>query len=146
MAIEWDVIIIEMSFLAGIIYFSVYLEHWAYMRSQKKEEERTRKNIIKFIENDLQQRLNFIDESLQYKDYKPFLTDMWDAVILAGKYSLLTFELFQSLQRSYSWMKYYNSELESIRRNNFDEKELKELLNDVRQSIEKSVLKLREAS
>jgi hypothetical protein len=146
LAIEWDVIIIEMSFLAGIIYFSVYLEHWAYMRSQKKEEERTRKNIIKFIENDLQQRLNFIDESLQYKDYKPFLTDMWDAVILAGKYSLLTFELFQSLQRSYSWMKYYNSELESIRRNNFDEKELKELLNDVRQSIEKSILKLREAS
>jgi hypothetical protein len=146
LAIEWDVIIIEMSFLAGIIYFSVYLEHWAYMRSQKKEEERTRKNIIKFIENDLQQRLKFIDESLQYKDYKPFLTDMWDAVILAGKYSLLTFELFQSLQRSYSWMKYYNSELESIRRNNFDEKELKELLNDVRQSIEKSVLKLREAS
>jgi hypothetical protein len=146
LAIEWDVIIIEMSFLAGIIYFSVYLEHWAYMRSQKKEEERTRKNIIKFIENDLQQRLNFIDESLQYKDYKPFLTDMWDAVILAGKYSLLTFELFQSLQRSYSWMKYYNSELESIRRNNFDEKELKELLNDVRQSIEKSVQKLREAS
>jgi hypothetical protein len=71
---------------------------------------------------------------------------MWDAVILAGKYSLLTFELFQSLQRSYSWMKYYNSELESIRRNNFDEKELKELLNDVRQSIEKSVQKLREAS
>lgn len=116
------------------------------MRSQKKEEERTRKNIIKFIANDLRQRLNFIDESLQYKDYKPFLTDMWDAVILAGKYSLLTFELFQSLQRSYSWMKYYNSELESIRRNNFDEKELKELLNDVRQSIEKSVQKLREAS
>jgi hypothetical protein len=146
LAIEWDVIIIEMSFLAGIIYFSVYLEHWAYMRSQKKEEERTRKNIIKFIANDLRQRLNFIDESLQYKDYKPFLTDMWDAVILAGKYSLLTFELFQSLQRSYSWMKYYNSELESIRRNNFDEKELKELLNDVRQSIEKSVQKLREAS
>jgi len=43
-------------------------------------------------------------------------------------------------------MKYYNSELESIRRNHFDEKELKELLNDVRQSIEKSILKLREAS
>ncbi|MGC1131296.1 MAG: hypothetical protein WA941_00630 [Nitrososphaeraceae archaeon] len=146
MAIEWDVIIVEMSFLAGIIYFSVYLEHWAYMRSQKKEDERTKKNIIRFIENDLQQRLNFIDESLQYKDYKPFLTDMWDAVILAGKHALLTFELFQSLQRSYSWMKYYNSELESIRRNHFDEKELKELLNDVRQSIEKSILKLREAS
>jgi len=37
--IEWGVIIVEMSFLAGIIYFSVYLEQWAYMRSQKKEDE-----------------------------------------------------------------------------------------------------------
>jgi len=69
-----------------------------------------------------------------------------DAVILAGKHALLTFELFQSLQTSYSWMKYYYSELESIRRNHFDERELKELLNDMRQSIEKSILKLREAS
>jgi hypothetical protein len=69
---------------------------------------------------------------------------MWDAIILAGKHALLTFQLFQSLQRSYSWMKYYNSELESIRRNHFDEKELKELLNDVRQSIEKSIQKLEE--
>ena len=112
----------------------------------KKEEERTKENIIRFIENDLQQRLNFIDESLKYKDYKPFFTDMWDAVILAGKHALLTFELFQSLQRSYSWMKYYNSELESIRRDHFDEKELKELLDDVRQSIEKSLQKLREAT
>jgi len=77
LAIEWDVIIVEMSFLAGIIYFSVYLEHWAYMRSQKKEDERTKKNIIRFIENDLQQSLNFIDESLKHNDSKPFLTDMW---------------------------------------------------------------------
>jgi len=35
MVIEWDVIIAEMSILAGIIYFSVYLEHWTYNRSQK---------------------------------------------------------------------------------------------------------------
>lgn len=116
MVIEWDVIIVEMSILAGIIYFSVYLEHWAYNRSQKKEDEKIKQNITRFIENDLQQRLNYINESLQYRDYKPFFTDMWDAVILAGKHSLLSFELFQSLQRSYSWMKYYNSELESIRR------------------------------
>lgn len=116
MVIEWDVIIVEMSILAGIIYFSVYLEHWAYNRSQKKEDEKIKQNITRFIENDLQQRLNYINESLQYRDYKPFFTDMWDAVLLAGKHSLLSFELFQSLQRSYSWIKYYNSELESIRR------------------------------
>jgi hypothetical protein len=63
---------------------------------------------------------------------------MWDAVILAGKHSRLSFELFQSLQRSYSWMKYYNSKLESIKRNHFDEKVLKELLDDVKKSIENS--------
>jgi hypothetical protein len=57
---------------------------------------------------------------------------MWNAVILIGKHSLLSFELFQSLQRSYSQMKYYNSELESIKRNHVDEKVLKELLDDVK--------------
>ena len=57
--------------------------------------------------------LHFIDETHQYSDYKPFFTDMWDAIILAGKRALLPFELFQSLQRTYSWMKYYNSELDS---------------------------------
>ena len=53
------------------------------------------------------------------------------------------FELFQSLQRTYSWMKYYNSELESSNRN-LDEKVVKELLEDVRKSIDKSLRKLRE--
>jgi hypothetical protein len=98
---------------------------------------------MKFIKNDLEQRLHFIDESLQYKDYKPFFTDMWDAVVLAGKHALLPFDLFQSLQRTYSWMKYYNSELESSNRN-LDEKVVKELLEDVRKSIDKSLRKLRE--
>ena len=144
MAIEWDVIIVEMTLLAAIIYFSVYLEHWGYTRSQKQEEKKTRKNIMMFIKNDLKQRLHFIDESLQYKDYKPFFTDMWDAVVLAGKHALLPFELFQSLQRTYSWMKYYNSELESNNRT-LDEKVVKELLEDVRKSIDKSLRKLREA-
>lgn len=97
-----------------------------------------------FIKNDLEQRLHFIDESLQYKDYKPFFTDMWDAVVLAGKHALLPFELFQILQRTYSWMKYYNSELESSNRN-LDEKVVIELLEDVRKSINKSITKLGEA-
>lgn len=66
---------------------------------------------------------------------------MWDAVILAGKYALLSFELFQSLQRTYSWMKYYNSELEGNKK--LDEKILNELLEDVRKSIDRSLLKLK---
>ena len=41
-------------------------------------------------------------------------------------------------------MKYYNSELESIRRNHFDEKVLKELLDDVKKSIENSIKKIKE--
>jgi hypothetical protein len=143
LTIEWDVLIVEMSFLAAIIYFSVYLEHWVYTRSQKQEEKRTRRNIMMFIKNDLEQRLHFIEESLQYKDYKPFFTDMWDAVVLAGKHALLPFELFQILQRTYSWMKYYNSELESSNRN-LDEKVVNELLEDVRKSINKSLTKLSE--
>ena len=143
MVIEWDSIIVEMTLLAAIIYFSVYLERWAYTRAQNKEEQRTRRNIMLFIKNDLEQRNRFIDESFQYKDYKPFFTDMWDAVVLAGKHSLLPFDLFQSLQRTYSWMKYYNSELES-RNKNLDEKVVKELLEEVRKSISKSLSKLKE--
>jgi hypothetical protein len=142
MVIEWDYLAVEMVLLAGIIYFSVYLEHWAYRRSQLKEDEKAIKNIIRFIKDDLGHRLGFIDESLQYRDYKPFFTDMWDAVILSGKQSLLPFELFQNIQRSYSWMKYYNSEIESNRRGNLDEKVLKELLEDVKKSIEKSIIKI----
>ncbi len=58
---------------------------------------------------------------------------MWDAVGLAGKHALISFALFQSLQCTYSWMKYYNSELVSNNRN-FDEKVVKELLDDVKKS------------
>ena len=142
MAIAWDYLAVELVLLAGIIYFSVYLEHWAYRRSQMKEDEKTIKNIIRFIKDDLERRLAFIDESFQYKDYKPFFTDMWDAVILSGKQSLLQFELFQSIQRAYSWMKYYNSELDSRKKGDFDEKVLEELLDDVKRSIEKSISKI----
>jgi hypothetical protein len=69
---------------------------------------------------------------------------MWDAIILAGKHALLPFELFQSLQRTYSWMKYYNSELDSRSDKTLDEKVLRELLEDVRKSIIRSLNKLDE--
>lgn len=62
---------------------------------------------------------------------------MWDA--------LLPFELFQNIHGAYSWLKYYNSELESSNRN-LDEKVVKELLEDVRREIDKSLAKLTEAN
>lgn len=142
MTIEWDSLTVEMTFLAGIIWFTVYIENWVYRRAQIKEDEKNRKNIIRFMRDDLEHRLAFIQESLEFKDFKPFLTDMWDAVILSGKHSLLNFELFQNIQRSYSWMKYYNSELESNKKGEIDQKVLVELLEDVKKSIEKSITKL----
>ncbi len=144
MVIDWDYLTVEMILLSGIIYFSVYLEHWVHRRSLVKEDEKTIRNIIRFIKDDLERRQSFIEESFQYKDYKPFFTDMWDAVILSGKQSLLPFELFQSIQRSYSWMKYYNSEIESNKKGITDEKILAELLDDVKKSISKSIIKINE--
>src|ERR671910_903260 len=94
--------------------------------------------------DDTEQRLHFIDESLQYKDYKPFFTDMWDAIILSGNHSLLSFELFKNIQRTYSWMKYYNSELESRDNKTSKENTLLELLDDVKKSIHKTIQKLDE--
>ncbi|MDR4510691.1 MAG: hypothetical protein MRJ93_03185 [Nitrososphaeraceae archaeon] len=142
MVIEWDYLIVEMFLLAGIIWFTVYIEHWAYRRSQLQDDKKTRNNIFIFIKDDLEHRLHFIEESLQYKDYKPFFTDMWDSIILSGKQSLLSFELFQSVQRTYSWMKYYNSELEANKNNSQEEKILIELLADVQKSINRSLEQL----
>ena len=50
---------------------------------------------------------------------------------------------YGGLQRTYSWMKYYNSELDS-RNDKVDEKVLRELLEDVRKSIIRSLNKLNE--
>ena len=130
----------ENTLLAGIIVGSIYLELWGHKRSQRKEEKENTKRIMMFIVDDLQKRLDFIEETYQYKDFKPLFTDMWDAIVLAGKHALLPFELFQSLQRTYSWMKYYNSELDSGKP--VDEKILIELLDDVRKSIYSSLVKL----
>lgn len=144
LAIEWDYLFVEMILLAGIIWFTVYLEHWSYKRSERQQDKKTKDNLFIFIRDDLEHRLHFIDESLQYKDYKPFFTDMWDAIILSGKHSLLSFELFKNIQRTYSWMKYYNSELESRNNETSKEKTLLELLDDVKKSIHKTIQKLDE--
>ena len=130
----------ENTLLAGIIVGSIYLELWGHKRSQRKEEKENTKRIMMFIVDDLQKRLDFIEETYEYKDFKPLFTDMWDAIVLAGKHALLPFELFQSLQRTYSWIKYYNSELDSGKP--VDEKILTELLDDVRKSIYSSLNKL----
>ena len=140
MTIVWDQLIVENTLLAGIIVGSIYLELWGLKRSQRKEEKENTKRIMMFIVDDLQKRLDFIEETYAYKDFKPLFTDMWDAIVLAGKHALLPFELFQSLQRTYSWMKYYNSELDSGKP--VDEKILVELLDDVRKSIYSSLNKL----
>ena len=146
MTIQWDSLTIEMVLLAGIIWFSIYIEHWALQRSSKKQDEKSLINILKFVEDDLKHRNKFVDESLRNENYKPFLTDMWDAVIIAGKHSLLDFQLFQTFQRTYSWMKYYNSELELVKKNEFDNKMLKELLIEVKKSIEKALNKIHESN
>ena len=113
------------------------------MRSERHLERKTAKNVIIFIKDDLEQRLRFIEECNQYGDYKPFFTDMWDSVVFAGKHTLISFELFQTLQRTYSWMKYYNTELEmNTKYKSPDEKVLKELLGDVERSIHKSIERL----
>ena len=64
---------------------------------------------------------------------------MWDAVILTGRHSLLPFEIFEDLQHTYSWIKYYNTELDV---NKGDEAVLKDLLNEVRKSIDQSLKNL----
>ena len=143
MTIVWDQLIVENILLAGIIVGSIYLEQWGHSRSQIIEERKTKGRIIMYLTDDLHKRLNFIAETHKYSDFKPFFTDMWDAIILAGKHALLPFELFQSLQRTYSWMKYYNSELDS-RNDKVDEKVLRDLLEDVRKSIIRSLNKLNE--
>jgi hypothetical protein len=145
LAIEWDVIAVEMTLLAGIIYGAVYLEQWQYKRAQDRKDRLAIDNIIKFISNDLERKLVFVEESIKDRDFKPFFTNMWDAVILTNKQGLVSFEIFESLQGAYSWMKYYNTELETMRHGQEEnEKQLVQLLDDVRKSIEQSLKLLKE--
>ena len=138
MEIEWVQLIIEMSALSGIIFGAVYVEHWNYRRIQKNEETGTRNKILVLINNDFNRKLRFIDESIQYKDYKPFFTDIWDAVILSGKQTLLPFEMIENLQHTYSWLKYYNTELQQKTVAN-NENTLRDVLGEVKKSINNSL-------
>ncbi len=139
MAIAWDQVLIENTLLAAIIVGSIYFERWLEEKARRRKEAETKRKTIIFIINDLENKLRFIQESNHYKDYKPFFTDMWDAIILTGRHSLLSFETFEDLQHTYSWMKYYNTELE-VGKN--DEGVLKDLLTDVKKSVHKSLKNL----
>jgi hypothetical protein len=139
LAIALDQVVVENTLLAAIIVGSIYFERWLEEKTRRRKETETKKKTINFIINDLENKVRFIEESHQYKDYKPFFTDMWDAIILTGRHSLLSFETFQNLQHTYSWMKYYNTELDV---NKSDEDVLRDLLNEVTKSIEQSLKNL----
>ena len=119
MVIEWDAIIIENIILALIIVGTIYLEGWIQRKSQQRKDKDTLRQTRVFINSDLQGKLRFIQESTQYHDYKPFFTNIWDAMILTGRHALLPFEIFKDLEHTYSWMRYYNTEIQS---NKIDEK------------------------
>lgn len=144
MAIEWDVLIAEMAMLGAIIYGAIYVENWVEKRKLRRKEKEDARRTVKFVANDLKKKLRFIEDSVQYKDFKPFFTDMWDAVILGGKQTVLPFELFENLQHTYSWMKYYNNELEQ-REKSDGEQAVLETLNEVKGSINQSIRMLQES-
>jgi hypothetical protein len=139
LVIEWDAIIIENILLGLIIVGTIYLEGWFQGKSQQRKDKDTLRQTVMFINSDLQGKLRFIEESTQYHDYKPFFTNMWDAMILTGRHALLPFEIFEDLEHTYSWMRYYNTELQS---NKIDENILKDLLIDVKKSVCQSLDKL----
>jgi hypothetical protein len=141
LAIEWDALVVEMSVLAAIIYGAIYVESWVEKRKVRSEEKEMRKKILMIVNDDLNKQLQFIEESIQDKDFKPFHTSIWDAVILGGKQTLLPFETFENLQDAYSWMTYYNNELNLNGAGN--EKLLVELLGDVKKSIKRSLERLK---
>lgn len=73
---EWENVVIELVALAGIIFGAVYVEHWNYLRMQKKTDKATRKKMLLLIKEDLIRKIRFIDDSIQYHDYKPFFTSV----------------------------------------------------------------------
>lgn len=135
--VEWNDIVIESVILAVLIFGAVFVEHWIYRRVQKNEDNSTRKKILLLIKEDLTRKMRFINESSKYKDYKPFFTDVWDSVIISGKQTLLPFELIKNLEHTYSWMKYYNTELKQQTTPN--EQTLMELLLEIKKTTEASL-------
>jgi hypothetical protein len=143
MPIELDVLIAEMAMLGTIIYSAIFVENWIAKRKLHLKEKEDARRTIEFVANDLKKKIRFIDDSVQYKDFKPFFTDMWDAIILGGKQAVLPFELFENLQHTYSWMKYYNNELEQ-REKSDGEAVVMEILGEVKGSIGQSLKLLKE--
>jgi hypothetical protein len=137
MAIDFEYIAVEMTILAAIIFGAVYLELWYYRRSQKREDKKTKKMILRLIEEDLTRKQRFLEDSIKFKDYKPFFTNVWDSIILSGKQTLLSFELINNFEHSYSWMRYYNTELQQ-RGHVGNEQTLLELLGEIKKAIESS--------
>jgi len=137
MAIDFEYIAVEMTILAAIIFGAVYLELWYYRRSQKREDKKTKKMILRLIEEDLTRKQRFLEDSIKFKDYKPFFTNVWDSIILSGKQTLLSFELINNFEHSYSWMRYYNTELQQ-RGHMGNEQTLLELLGEIKKAIESS--------
>lgn len=135
---EWENVVIELVALAGIIFGAVYVEHWNYLRMQKKTDKATRKKMLLLIKEDLIRKIRFIDDSIQYHDYKPFFTSVWDSVILSGKQTLLEFDLIQNLEHTYSWMKYYNTELQQ-KGTAGNVQTIKELLVEIRKTVDSSL-------
>jgi len=140
---EWYKIIIESVILAILIFGAVFLETWLYRKSEKVKENNIKKRMTDLIHTDLRRKIRFINDSIEYKDYKPFFTDVWDAVVLSGKQTLFSFEIIENLQHCYSWMKYYNTEIQQKNQTD-NEKTLKEILEDVKKSIEHSLRILNE--
>lgn len=138
MDFEWHKIIVESVILSVIIFSAVFLEAYLYRKSDKIKENSIKKRMSDLIYTDLQRKIRFINDSVQYKDYKPFFTDVWEAVILSGKQTLFSFETIENLQHCYSWMKYYNTEIQQ-KSQTYDEKALKEILDEVKKSIEHSL-------
>ncbi|MFM7796597.1 MAG: hypothetical protein ACKO7N_07520 [Candidatus Nitrosotenuis sp.] len=134
---EWIDIITESVILSVIIFGAVFVEHWIYRSVQKNEDNSARKKIILLIKEDLTRKMRFINESVKYKDYKPFFTNVWDSVIISGKQTLLPFEIIKNLEHTYSWMKYYNTELKQQGQQN--EQTLIELLCEIKNTTESSV-------
>ncbi len=136
--VDWEYLIVESTILAAIIFGAVYVEHWNDRRVQKNEDSTMRKKIVLLIKEDLIRKLRFIEESDQYKDYKPFFTDVWDSVILSGKQTLFQFDIIKNLEHTYSWMKYYNTELQQ-KGPVGNEPTLKDLLREIKKTTESSL-------
>ena len=75
--IEWYKIIIESVILAILIFGAVFLETWLYRKSEKVKENNIKKRMTDLIHTDLRRKIRFINDSIEYKDYKPFFTDVW---------------------------------------------------------------------